>query len=159
MRNAGIHVPLIIDGTQWGQNIDILQANGPYLITQDPDRNLMFSVHMWWVGRSASTISSEISQSVALNLPLIVGEFAEKGVGCSCCIDYKAILQLCNANEIGWLAWEWGPGNGDCGEMDMTPNNMFNSLWGWAKVVTTTDPNSIRNTAKPVATLNSSSCQ
>lgn len=158
MRSAGLHMPLVIDGTQWGQNIDILQANGPYLQNQDVDHNLMFSVHTWWVGRSAASITSEINQSVLLNLPLVVGEFAHKGVGCSCCIDYKTILAACQSNEIGWLAWEWGPGNGDCSEMDMTPNNLFTSLWGWALEVAVTDPNSIRNTAKPVAALRSATC-
>jgi len=48
MREAGIHVPLMIDGSDWGKNIDILQATGPYLINADPDKNLLFSVHMWW---------------------------------------------------------------------------------------------------------------
>ena len=48
MRAAGIHVPLIIDASGYGQDINGLQENGPYLIEADPDRNLMFSIHMWW---------------------------------------------------------------------------------------------------------------
>ncbi|MDF1514632.1 MAG: cellulase family glycosylhydrolase, partial [Anaerolineae bacterium] len=47
MRTAGIHVPLIIDAQGFGQSIDDLQKNGPYLMTADPDHNLMFSIHMW----------------------------------------------------------------------------------------------------------------
>ena len=47
MRAAGIRVPLIIDPSSWGRNIEQLFNTGPWLQEQDPDHNLMFSVH-WW---------------------------------------------------------------------------------------------------------------
>lgn len=150
MRTAGIHVPLIIDGAKYGQDIDILQATGPDLITTDPDHNLLLSVHMWWpveYGWSDQKITDEVAQSVNMNLPLIVGEFAHKGVGCETNINYKHIISECQKNEIGWLAWEWGPGNSDCTEMDMTTDNKFATLQGWGLEVAMTDPNSIKNTA------------
>jgi mannan endo-1,4-beta-mannosidase len=116
--------------------------------------NLMFSVHMWWSGRSASQINAEVQESVNMNLPLVVGEFAQTGVGCNGSIDYRAIIAACKTYEIGFYAWEWGPGNTDCNLMDMTPNNSYASLWGWAKEVAVTDANSIQNTAKPLPSLN-----
>lgn len=45
MRKAGIHVPLLIDASSWGQDINKLQACGPALIETDPDSNIMLSVH------------------------------------------------------------------------------------------------------------------
>ncbi len=47
MREADIHVPLIIDGSSWGQDINKLQACGPAILEADPDHNLMFSAHLW----------------------------------------------------------------------------------------------------------------
>jgi hypothetical protein len=158
MRTVGIHVPIVIDAAKYGQDIDILQATGPDLITADPDHNILLSVHMWWPvewGWSDQKITTEVEQSVAMNLPLIVGEFAHKGIGCLTNISYKHILSECQKNEIGWLVWEWGPGNNDCVEMDMTPDSKFASLKGWGLEVCTTDPNSIKNTSvRPKSIVN-----
>jgi mannan endo-1,4-beta-mannosidase len=82
MRSAGIHVPLIIDGTDWGKDIDVLQQEGPGIIQADPDSNVMFSVHMWWPemwGYTEQTVIDEIAESVSMELPLIVGSLAGCG--------------------------------------------------------------------------------
>jgi mannan endo-1,4-beta-mannosidase len=161
LRKAGLVCPLVIDGANWGQNIDILQANGPYLLSQDPLRNLLFSVHMWWTAPDGATtrIRKEIQESVALNLPLIVGEFAPMGVRCARSIDYLTIMAECEKNQIGYLAWSWGlVDNGDCALMDMTGNTQkaqFAGLENWGLEVAVTDKNSIKNTAKKSAYIGS----
>jgi len=154
IRKAGIRCPLVIDGANWGQSIDILQANGPYLLQKDPLKNLLFSVHMWWTAPDGATkrIESEIKASVEQGLPLLVGEFAPMGVGCAESIDYKTILEECQKNEIGWMAWSWGlVDNSDCELMDMTDDEhkgQFEGLSGWGKEVALSDTYSIRNTAQ-----------
>lgn len=158
MREAGIHVPIVIDGAGWGKDINILQATGPDLITTDPDHNLLFSVHMWWIpdwGYNDQTITSEIAQSVQMNLPLIVGEFGNTAASCVGTINYKLIMKECQENEIGWLAWSWGPGNSDCPSMDMTTDSKFETLSGWGLEVAVTDEYSIKNTSvRPKSILN-----
>mgnify|MGYP001271408551 CR=1 FL=1 len=151
MREAGIHVPLIIDGTDWGKNIDVLQSEGPALIAADPDHNLMFSVHMWWPqmwGYSEQTVINEIAESVNMELPLIVGEFGalweESPQGQ---IPYRTILEQCYLNQIGWLAWSWGPGNNPQTFLDMTEDSTFATLHSWGLEVAVTDQYSIKNTA------------
>jgi hypothetical protein len=150
MRTAGIHVPLIIDAAKYGQNIDILQSVGPDLISADPDHNLLLSAHGWWpdiYGFDDNFIVNEIAQSVEKNLPLILGEFGPSAVGCKGIINYKLMMAECQKNEIGWLAWSWGPGNSDCADMDMTTDSTFETLHGWGLEVATTDVNSIKNTS------------
>ena len=149
MRAAGIHVPLIIDPSSWGRNIEQLFNTGPWLQEQDPDHNLMFSVHWWHSDNNKERITTALEKSVALNLPLIVGEFAHKEVGCKGTIAYQHILKECQRLGIGWLAWEWGgePHNSDCREMDMSPTGLFDDLERWGKEVAVTDPNSIKNTS------------
>lgn len=151
MREAGIHVPLIIDGTDWGKNIDVLQSEGPALIAADPDHNLMFSVHMWWPqmwGYSEQTVINEIAESVNMELPLIVGEFGglweESPQGQ---IPYRTILEQCYLNQIGWLAWSWGPGNNPQTFLDMTEDSTFATLHSWGLEVAVTHQYSIKNTA------------
>ena len=161
IRNAGIKCPLVIDASGWGQDIDILQATGKDLIEADPLRNILFSVHIWWVADDGSKnrIINEIKESVEMELPLIVGEFAPMGPGCKQYIDYKTIIEECEKNEIGWMAWSWGlMNNGDCADMDMTNDELpgkYEGLFDWGLDVAVTHPYSIKNTAKKTAFLKS----
>jgi mannan endo-1,4-beta-mannosidase len=157
MRNAGIHVPLIIDGTDWGKDINVLQSEGPSILSADPDQNVIFSVHMWWPemwGYTEQTVIDEIAESINMGLPLIVGEFGalweESTQGQ---IPYKAILRECTRNQIGWLAWSWGPGNDPQAFLDMTEDGTYNTLHDWGREVAVTDTNSIQNTAVRPASM------
>jgi mannan endo-1,4-beta-mannosidase len=162
MRTAGIHTPLVIDGSSWGQDIDMLQATGPGLLTADPDHNLIFSVHMYWNDANGTRVMSEISQSVTANLPLIVGEFAQHAVsGCSSApFAYKTLLSVAKTSEIGFLPWSWG-GVTNCKAdqpFDMTTDGTFATLQGWGKEVAVTDPNSIMATSVRSHYMTAGSC-
>ena len=164
MRAAGLRMPLVIDGTDYGQNIDQLQSQGPGLIAADPEKNILLSVHMWWTDGSATRITQELTESVNANLPLIVGEFANHAVfECSKHpFDYAALLAQAKAKEIGVLPWSWGQvKNSDCssdGPFDMTTDGTFNGLSGWGKEVAVTDVNSIKNTSVRVSSLAGGAC-
>lgn len=147
MRQAGIHVPLVIDASRWGRNMQQLLNTGNWLQQQDPDHNLMFSIHWWTSDNNQEKVTKALEKAVDLNLPLIVGEFAHQD-GCTGKIAYKHILKECQRLEIGWLAWSWGgkPHN-TCQDIDMTPSGLFKDLRGWGKEVAVTDPNSIKNTS------------
>lgn len=155
MREAGIHVPLIIDGTDWGKNINILQSEGATLIESDPDHNLMFSVHMWWpkmYGYTENSIVSEIAQSVEINLPLIVGEFSQMHGSCTDntittenAIAYKTVLKECNNNQVGYIAWSWF---GNCNSLwDMTTDGTYANLYSWGLEVAVENDYSIQKTS------------
>ncbi|HTV24675.1 MAG TPA: cellulase family glycosylhydrolase [Polyangiaceae bacterium] len=165
LRGAGLELPLMIDAPGWGQDVDTLQAAAPALMQADPQRNLLFSVHMWWSKGASSDdpgstkrIRAEIEESVALNLPLVIGEFAHAGVGCSRSIDYATILTEAQRAGIGWLAWSWGPGNRDCNEMDMTTGGTFETLQGWGLEVSVSHPASIQKTSKIPASMARGEC-
>jgi mannan endo-1,4-beta-mannosidase len=152
LRAAGIHVPLVVDAQGFGKGIDNLQKNAPYLIQADPDHNLIFSIHIYWPTKTYGPavdqlVIDEIAESVEMDLPLIVGEFANVAWQCACCIPYKTIIEQCHLNEYGYFAWSWGPGNRDCKDMDMTADGTFDTLQGWGLEVALTDPYSIKNVA------------
>lgn len=163
MRAANIHTPLVIDAPDFGKNLDVLNASAQTLLNNDPDHNLIFSVHLYWGisdGANAQFITDHLNAAVALNYPLIVGEFSQWGAfnpnGSICegdgeC-DYKTIVSVTQQLGIGWYAWEWGPGNefGDagCEKMDMTTNGQLATLRpGWPTEVVNTLPGSIKNTS------------
>jgi mannan endo-1,4-beta-mannosidase len=164
MRSAGIQTPLVIDATEFGKKLDILDATFARLIAADPQQNLLFSVHLYWPisgGADAKFIRSRLQKSVDLGYPLLVGEFSAvggyTGANKSLCspdgkIDYQAIIKECQRHEIGWYSWEWGPGNeyGDpiCETLNMTPNGLFKNIKpGWATEVAISSPYSIKNTS------------
>lgn len=148
LRNAGITVPLVIDAAGWGRRESDILNQGPEILKADPDKNLIFSWHQWDSNIPQSRIKTTIDEARKKELAFIIGEFAHVEVGCKCCIDYKYILDYCQETGTGWLAWSWGPGNGDCAEMDMTENNQFETLHGWGFEVALSLRNSIQNTSK-----------
>ncbi len=163
LRQAGIRTPLVIDGADWGKNLEQLVRVGPGLIQADPNKNLLFSVHTYWPvaqGASPQFIKDQFEAAVKANLPFIVGEFAAYGAyagNASICsaagrVDYQTILSETQRLGIGWLAWEWGPGNaggGDplCSVMDMTTDGRFVNLVGWGKDLALTNTNGIQRTS------------
>ncbi|MBD3393473.1 MAG: cellulase family glycosylhydrolase, partial [Chitinivibrionales bacterium] len=152
LRNAGIHVPLVIDADYWGLGIDILQTCGPYLTEQDPDHNLLFSAHPYWsvytVGEyraSQEGINAELDECVLLDLPVILGELCAYSLNstipeeCEQGVDYLHLIKAAHEREIGWLAWSWGNGNNPCTQMDMTTDGTFETLHGWGREVAVDD--------------------
>jgi mannan endo-1,4-beta-mannosidase len=194
MRNAGIRTPLIIDAKGCGKDLDVLVPTAPELIAHDPDNNLMFSVHPYWSKLDILTvqptfIKDQLKKATDNNIPLILGELCgyggwpgdgepntatctEKGA-----IDYETLLAEAAANNIGYLAWEWGPGNGFyeydppvlCPAMDITTDGTYQSIVdivpgskprGWVRDVIIDSPFSIKNTAvKSQYVLNGFKCQ
>lgn len=151
LRGAGIAPPLIVDAPGWGQDIDRLQSSGPKLIAADPAHNVMLSVHMWWTDGTGERIRAELRESIALGLPLLVGEFGPYAVH-ECpkhAFDLAALLAEAQAQGIGWLPWSWGNvKNRDCpGYFDMTTDGTYAGLSGWGRAVAIDDPNSIRETS------------
>ncbi|MBP7506316.1 MAG: T9SS type A sorting domain-containing protein [Prolixibacteraceae bacterium] len=163
LRNAGIRVPLIIDATDWGKNINILQSQGPAIVEADPEHNVMFSIHMWWpkmYGYTEQSIVNEIQESVKMGLPLIVGEFSQMHGECNDnfindnnSIAYKTIIRECQKNQVGYIAWSWF---GNCNSLwDMSTSGTFESLYDWGLEVAVTDENSIKNTSvRPYSIVN-----
>lgn len=157
IRKAGVHVPLMIDGTSWGQNINILQSCGPTLIENDPDSNILLSVHMWWpkmYGHNAQEVIDELKESVELNLPIVVGEFGhiwEKTEAGK--IPYQTIMEECAKHEIGYIAWSWGPGNNPQDFLDMTSDGTFETLNDYGTEICLDSPYSVKKLAVRPASM------
>jgi mannan endo-1,4-beta-mannosidase len=165
MRKAGIHVPLMIDGSNCGRDFRPLLSQGSALLQADPDHNLIFSAHLY-DPLSTSEIGDAMQKFVDAKLTFIVGEFANKEPpGCGRALQYAGLIEQAQKHGIGWLAWSWGDDdpdsewNSDCGEFDMTSTFAFDSLERWGKEVAVTLPDSIKNTAKRPQSLMTGSCR
>ena len=195
LRTAGIGVPLMIDGMDRGKSLLCFAAKGPDMLADDPDHNLIFSFHPYWSragsdgtnGTDAlSTLIQDAFNAVRpLPITVIMGEVSKYGAipngttdPCSPAglVDYRQFVQRATAQNMGWLIWEWGPGNGfytptgtlihTCPNMDMTSNRLASNIGknrasgstpdnAWAAELALSATYSIRKTAKKTFFINS----
>lgn len=160
IRGAGLRMPIVIDGTDWGKDVDQMQAVGPELIQFDPEHSLLFSVHTWWPekwGYTDGRVVQEFRESAEADFPLIVGEFGnswDEPTDADGDLPWRTILQYADQYDIGWLAWSWGDhqlgdnyANNPQHWLDMTEDSTYATLRDWGLEVAVTSPYSIKNTS------------
>ncbi len=175
LRTARIRVPLMIDGMDRGKSLHCFAIKGVEILNADPRKNVIFDFHPYWPktdtdgAEGGRFIANKFSQVQGLPIMIVMGEIAKYGAwagASSPCsdagiVDYQQFIQLAEAQGIGWLVWEWGPGNqwqvaNDCPELDMTTDRTYNSILAipptdrraWIKEVTIDAVYSIKKTSK-----------
>lgn len=132
LRNAGVTVPIMVDGPDCGTNLDVLAAVGNDLQQADPQHNLIFSAHAYWyayAGNDSSQMATKIDNAVASGIPFIMGEVAnlqDDQTLCQYQLNYSPLLQILQSRNIGWLAWSWD--NDGCADRQLSTNGSFASL-------------------------------
>ena len=131
MRTAGFQHMLMVDAPDWGQDWEfIMRDNAASVFNTDPLRNTVFSIHMYGVFETATSIQNYLSHFVSAGLPLVIGEFGHLHTDGD--PDEDTILASAQANGIGYMGWSW---SGNCcgGEYldmvtDFNPNQ--ETPWG-----------------------------
>lgn len=132
LRNAGITVPIMIDGPDCGTNLDVLADVGTGLELADPLGNLIFSAHGYWYGFAGNDpvqMQLKVDHALDMGIPFIFGEVAnlqDDAQMCQYTLDYASLLTICTAEQIGWLAWSWD--HDGCPERQITTNGLASSL-------------------------------
>jgi mannan endo-1,4-beta-mannosidase len=133
LRNAGLHHTLVVDAPNWGQDWSFTMRDGggpAKIFNADPDKNVVFSIHMYDVYNSASVVTDYITKFLAKGLPLIVGEFAaDHGPGKE--VDEGTILSHCQQKGVGYAGWSWSGNSADLASLDITNNFNVASLTTW----------------------------
>lgn len=138
LRNWGYTVPIMIDGSSWGQNLDQLLRVGPELLKHDPLKNIIFSTHSYWTAEQAiGNYESVAKQSKALRIAMVVGEGPSVTRVGQCDnptpLPYLDGMKILAEHQVGWLNWSWGGmKNGDCDNFryfDITQNGSFGLWW------------------------------
>lgn len=150
LRGAGINHTLVIDANGYGQNADILAAEGPSLLVDDPRHNLLFSVHMYQEFDQPQHMLDVLNGAASTGLPLIVGEFGSpQGLaqGEPGPIPFQVLLEEADRLGIGYLAWVWtGFGNAP-GSMDLSIDGSAAQLTSWGDAVVN-GPSGISQTSR-----------
>jgi mannan endo-1,4-beta-mannosidase len=146
IRSAGLTHLIMVDAPNWGQDWSgIMRDNAATIFAADSLSNTMFSVHMYEVYNSASTVQNYLTSFQAKGYALIVGEFGTENNGNN--VDEVSIMQYTQSMGIGYIGWSWS-GNGSC----CVPLDIVNgwnaaslSTWGSYLINST---NGIRATSK-----------
>ena len=126
MRSAGFQHTLIVDAPDWGQDWEfIMRNNAASIFNSDPNRNTVFSIHMYGVFDTAAKVQSYVSTFVNAGLPLVIGEFGHQHTDGN--PDEDSIMSVAQSNGIGYLGWMWSGG----GYLDMVTNFDPNQETWW----------------------------
>lgn len=111
LRDGGYKHNIMIDAANWGQDWEgTMRDRADEIWAADPDKNLIFSVHMYDLFNTASKIKAYLNAFKTAGLPLVVGEFAaDHGTGKN--VDEATILSQTLVNNQGYMGWSW-TGNG-----------------------------------------------
>ncbi len=148
LRNSGIRTTLVIDAPGWGQNFQPILQYGKELLDYDPQKNLLFSIHMYSSWNNSQFIETELQKAHDLSLPLIVGEFGYNfdngNNNLKCMVDHTVILRKCQELGLGYLPWSWAGNNKENAWLDLSD---WKNLTWWGKEVFQ-GSNGITETAK-----------
>jgi mannan endo-1,4-beta-mannosidase len=143
IRAAGLAMPVMIDAPDFGTSLDFFVDAGPSLLAADPGMNLLLSAHAYW---AATNYTGSIASCMALGLPLVFGEIANKEddtdaggtlIGyydldggtanpAPSQFDYHVLLPQLGEDAVGWLAWGWGPD--ECAARQLSSDGTFAAL-------------------------------
>src|SRR5690606_15337529 len=146
MRAAGFDHLLMVDAPNWGQDWRFtMRDNAQTVFEADPDRNTVFSIHMYGVFDTAAEITSYLDAFRSAGLPLVIGEFGHNHSDGD--PDEDTIMAQAQARGIGYIGWSWSGNSGGVEYLDMVDNFNPDSLTSWAERIFN-GPNGIDSAAR-----------
>ncbi|TDB74230.1 glycoside hydrolase family 5 protein, partial [Micromonospora sp. KC721] len=132
LRDAGFEHMLMVDAPMWGQDWQfIMRNNAQTVFTSDPQRNTVFSIHMYGVFDTAAEVTDYLGRFRTAGLPIVVGEFGHDHSDGN--PDEDTIMSYTQANGIGYIGWSWSGNSSDVGYLDMVTNFNPAQLTSWGQ--------------------------
>ncbi|MGK5501514.1 glycoside hydrolase family 5 protein, partial [Streptomyces sp. URMC 125] len=149
LRDAGFDHALMVDAPNWGQDWSgTMRANAAAVFGADPDRNTLFSIHMYGVYDTAAEVRDYLNHFVNAGLPVLVGEFGHDHSDGN--PDEDAILATTEQLGLGYLGWSWSGNGGGVEYLDMVAGFDPDSLTSWGERIFN-GPDGIAATAEEAA--------
>lgn len=146
LRGGGLTHTIMVDAPNWGQDWSFtMRDNAGSVFAADPQKNTVFSIHMYGVFDTAAEITDYLGRFRAAGLPIVVGEFGFNHSDGN--PDEDTIMAYSQANGIGYLGWSWSGNGGGVEYLDMVTNFDPNQLTSWGQRIFN-GANGIKATAK-----------
>ncbi len=132
LRAAGFEHSIMVDAPNWGQDWQfVMRDNAASVFATDPQRNTIFSIHMYGVFDTAAEITDYLGRFSTAGLPIVVGEFGHNHSDGD--PDEDTILATAQARGIGYLGWSWSGNGGGVEYLDMVTNFNAAALTSWGQ--------------------------
>ncbi|WP_084958069.1 cellulase family glycosylhydrolase [Thermoactinospora rubra] len=132
MRAEGFDHLLMVDAPNWGQDWrGVMRDNAASVAAADPDKNTVFSVHMYGVYDTAAEIVAYLDAFKAANLPLVIGEFGFNHSDGD--PDEDTIMAEAVKRGVGYLGWSWSGNGGGVEYLDQVTNFDPARLTSWGQ--------------------------
>lgn len=110
LRTAGYTHTLVIDSGSCGQSFNCLTEYGPAVFASDPQKNILFSIHVYGniqAGQATSLLTPLAPQNSGI--PLVIGEFGPgRNIGPSpTTLTPDELISAAENLGIGWMGWAW----------------------------------------------------
>jgi mannan endo-1,4-beta-mannosidase len=126
MRANGFDHALMVDAPNWGQDWKfVMRDTAATVAAADPNKNTIFSIHMYGVFDTAAEITSYVQAFQSKGLPLVIGEFGHNHSDGD--PDEVTIMN----QTIGWLGWSWSGNGGGVEYLDQATNFNPDTLTSW----------------------------
>jgi mannan endo-1,4-beta-mannosidase len=146
LRSNGFNHLIMADAPMWGQDWqNIMRDNARTVFNADPDRNTVFSIHMYGVYDTAAEINAYFDAFQTAGLPLVVGEFGiDHSDGNP---DEDTIMAQAQARGLGYIGWSWSGNSGGVEYLDMVTGFNPAQLTPWGTRIFN-GANGIRQTSR-----------
>ncbi|WP_374230062.1 cellulase family glycosylhydrolase [Streptomyces sp. OfavH-34-F] len=132
LRAAGLRHALMVDAPNWGQDWSgTMRNNAASVFAADPDRNTVFSIHMYGVYDTAAEVRDYLNHFVDNRLPIVVGEFGDAHSDGN--PDEDAIMATAQSLRLGYLGWSWSGNGGGVEYLDLVSGFDPNALTAWGE--------------------------
>lgn len=154
LRAAGIDNTIMVDSAGWGQYPKSIADYGKAVFNSDPDKNTMFSIHMYeYAGGDANTVKTNIDSVINQNLALCIGEFGIRHTNGD--VDEETIMNYCQEKSVGYIGWSWYGNGTDWIYLDIANDWSGSSFTEWGNKLLNYK-NGIKNTSKICSVFNGS---
>ncbi|MEU4536687.1 cellulase family glycosylhydrolase [Streptosporangium sp. NPDC023825] len=132
LRSNGFQHLIMVDAPNWGQDWNFtMRDNAATVAAADPQRNTVFSVHMYGVFDTAAEITSYLQAFQTAGLPLVIGEFGFNHSDGN--PDEDTIMAQAQARGVGYLGWSWSGNGGGVEYLDQVTNFNVANLTTWGQ--------------------------
>src|SRR5690349_22577105 len=146
LRAAGFEHAIMVDAPNWGQDWQfVMRDNAASVFAADPQKNTIFSIHMYGVFDTAAEITDYLGRFQSANLPIVVGEFGINHSDGN--PDEDTIMATAQRLGIGYLGWSWSGNGGGVEYLDMVTGFNPAQLTSWGQRIFN-GANGIRATAR-----------
>jgi mannan endo-1,4-beta-mannosidase len=108
-----------------------MRDNAAGVFAADPDRNTMFSIHMYGVFDTATEVRDYLNRFVSHRLPILVGEFGDAHSDGN--PDEDAIMATAEQLDVGYMGWSWSGNGGGVEYLDMAEGFNASQLSPWGQ--------------------------